>query len=192
MCVRACVCARVFGSALPPSTPPHTTTTTATDNLLDDSTAKALHKSLFIQPLIKSTDGPEATDSLTQRLTALCTHPNAPLRAACLSALYRHMAQRAFFIAECKRITILVQPEAVLVYHSTRAANIELAAMAYGLSQSEPELIKRAVHILNRLVSLLLPAAEKGRRAGFSGGHKGVLPRRGSVMAEVEVVSCWG
>ena len=47
------------------------------------------------------------------------------------------MAQRAFFIAECKRITILVQPEAVLVYHSTRAANLELASMTYGLSQSQ-------------------------------------------------------
>ena len=44
------------------------------------------------------------------------------------------MAQRAFFIAECKRITILVQPEAVHVYHSSHAANLELAAMVYGLN----------------------------------------------------------
>ena len=159
--------------------------------ILDDETAKKLHQSLFIKPLINATDGPNATDQLTERLTTLCVHPNATLRQAALSALYRHMAQRAFFIAECKRITILVQPEAVLVYHSTLAVNIELNSMTYSLSQSQPDAIKRAVAIIDQMVELITPDDEKpGHKAGktHTNSHdgSGILARRGSVLTTKE------
>ena len=48
--------------------------------ILTDETAKTLHQSLFIKPLISATDGPDATELLTKRLVDLCIHPNPTLR----------------------------------------------------------------------------------------------------------------
>ena len=131
--------------------------------ILSKDGAKSLHTSLFVRPLIMATDGVTETGVFMTRLKTLCTHPNPTLRQFALSTLYRHMAQRAFFIDQCKQVTILVQPEAVTVYHETHASNLELIAMYYGLSVRGEREVARAVQMIEAMSDLVMISAEQSR-----------------------------